>query len=293
MEWNRTFYYYSLYFSGLFSQLRFVKISCIREKTCISDKKEYTELLPIKKPKKTYWIDTNINRELVDFNFKRIVQKEKDENADNVHYFCSYLKCFYDCEKTESEIERMLETIQDIRKTVKYEYPIYCSIYGKKVREVIRTTDPFYTKKSNDILVSLYKMEYCDKPAVVKVYEYFPEYVFSKCLIEDRFENEIIFQKYAETLRTDCEFVSPKVYCFGKIDDLIENVYLFLVMEYIDGLSIKHTDFRANVCRQIYEIDLQMKTSLLSHNDMKSRNILVSENEDIVVLDYGESSTCF
>jgi tRNA A-37 threonylcarbamoyl transferase component Bud32 len=60
-------------------------------------------------------------------------------------------------------------------------------------------------------------------------------------------------------------------------------------MEYIDGISVKNIEFRPNVCKQIYKIDKNLKKNLLNHNDIKSRNIIVTENHDIVIIDYGES----
>ena len=299
--WSFVFYYYSLYFSGFFSQLQFMKISCLEKTdTKIKDRNIFNdETLHL--PKKTYQINTNINIDMVDSCFKKIVQKEKEENERKVEYFRSYLKCFYNCEKTEDEIERMLDIIQDIRKSVKYEFPIYSSIYGKKVLDVINNTRSFYTKKRKDIVVSLYKMEYCGKPAVVKIYEYYPKFIFSNYLLEYRFENEVVFQKYAQSLNSVYDFISPKIYCFGSVDyeslskiiDSVEKKYLFLIMEYIPGLSVKNMDFRPDFCKQIYEIDQKLKTRLLSHNDISPRNILVSEKDDVVLLDYGESSSCF
>jgi RIO-like serine/threonine protein kinase len=61
-------------------------------------------------------------------------------------------------------------------------------------------------------------------------------------------------------------------------------------MEFISGMTLEHIDFRPDVCKKIYEIDKNLKCHLLNHNDVKHRNIIITENEDIVLLDYGESS---
>jgi RIO-like serine/threonine protein kinase len=63
-------------------------------------------------------------------------------------------------------------------------------------------------------------------------------------------------------------------------------------MEYIDGISLKNIEFRPNVCKQIYEIDKNLKKNLLNHNDIKPRNIIITENNDVVIIDYGETSYC-
>ena len=63
-------------------------------------------------------------------------------------------------------------------------------------------------------------------------------------------------------------------------------------MEYISGMSLKHLEFTPHVCNKIYQIDIDLKTELLSHNDMNPRNIILSEKNDLVIIDYGETSYC-
>jgi RIO-like serine/threonine protein kinase len=60
-------------------------------------------------------------------------------------------------------------------------------------------------------------------------------------------------------------------------------------MDYISGLTLKNSEFRPHLCKKIYEIDQNLKKHLLNHNDLHSNNIMITEKEDIVLLDYGES----
>jgi serine/threonine protein kinase len=248
--------------------------------------------------KKSYWIDTSLNIIEIDINYKNIVKKITEKIEKNTTYYREYLKHFYNSDISEMEIERILSNIQKIDREIKLKIKKTTVSDKEKVINIIEANIYFYKKKSKDILVKLYKTTYVGKPAIIKIYNYYPDFIFSKCLIEDRFINEIIFQKYAETLNVECDFISPKIYSFGiiskipKDDDLPEIYYAFIIMEYIDGISIQNIDFKPDVCKKIYEIDTRLKTKLLTHNDMKYRNIIITKNDDIALLDYGEASYC-
>jgi len=290
-KWYTPIYYNLLYYSGFFSQLRFMKISCLHPE------RKYREETVVKKQKKIYWINTNLESNIVDIFFKEVLKKEANLMKMNVDYFRSYLKYFYDYEISKEEMERILKTIQEIRKNVKNEYAFFSSKDKNIILNLLETEDYYYKKTTKDTNVFLYKMNYLGKTTVVKLFEYFPKYVFSKYIIENQFETEVVFQKYAESLNTECDFISPKIYSFGTVSkprtlDFPETKYLFIIMEYMEGISLKHAEFRPNVCKQIYEIDQQLKKRFLSHNDMKSRNIILSEKDDLIVLDYGESTLC-
>lgn len=243
---------------------------------------------------KTYFINTNLNIYEIDENYKNIITEER-KKVNNIKHYISYLKNFYDYQISEMEIERILNKIEKIRIITKKRMKNYCLKEKEKIMIIIYSNIYFYKKKTNDKIVTLYKTIYLGQPAVVKVYKYLPEFIFSKSLIEEQFETEIVFQIYAESLNMEYNFVSPKIYSFGiineiGIDDLTEINYAFIIMEYIDGISLKNIDFRPDVCKQIYNIDENLKKNLLNHNDIKDRNIIITENNDIAILDYGESS---
>ena len=299
IKWYTDLYYQILYLSGIFSQLQFMKISCIRSDSNVKIYEEYEIKIKEKKSviKKDYWINTNLEPEVIDIFYKEILKEETNSILKNVNYFRSYLNCFYDYQISEIEMERILITIQNIRNTVKNDRAFFSSKDGYKILNIINSDNPFYSKKTKDTTVSLFKIKHMDKIAIVKMYEYFPKYIFSKCLLEHRVENEIVFQKYAETLNEDCHFISPKIYSYGTVSkpvnpDIPETKILFIIMEYIPGISLKCLDFRPDVCKQIYEIDQRLKRRMLNHNDIKSTNIMVSQKNSLVLLDYGESVNC-
>jgi tRNA A-37 threonylcarbamoyl transferase component Bud32 len=251
----------------------------------------------IKVTKKQYTINTNLDRQMIDLNFKRILRSINKYNKQNVNYFRSFLKHFYDYEISENEIKNILKKIRTIKFSVKRDFIEFSNKDGKKIHHIIQSIPYFYIKKTNDFCVFLYKTTYNHQDVIVKVYKYFPKYIFSKCLLEHRFENEVIFQSYANSLNSEIDFISPEVYSFGKIsiperEDSMETNYLFIIMEYVDGITLQHLDFRPELCKKIYEIDEKLKQNLLNHNDIKSRNIIISEKDDLVLLDYGESLHC-
>jgi serine/threonine protein kinase len=114
------------------------------------------------------------------------------------------------------------------------------------------------------------------------------------------FKDEVIFQTYANRLKKD--FISPEIYSWGRIrkyqfigDDYLYQV-LYLIMEYIPFVKLKNVAQPTNIT-EIYErvedIDKELKSRFLHHNDLHSSNILVSSKSplpDICILDFGEAS---
>jgi len=322
-SWYKKTYYTILHISGLFSQIAFMKISCIdpekksiqeesinhpteyfpnhrenvkTEKESIYLQLENPTILDHSRKRKHYTIHTNLDREIIDMNFKHILRSIKRSDKQNVNYFRSYLKHFYDYEINENEMENILKRIRSIKFAVRRDTIQFSHKDGKKIYDIIQNAIPFYTKKTSDFTVFLYKTIYDEQNAIVKVYKYYPKYVFSKYLLEHRFENEVIFQTYANSLNGEIDFVSPEIYSFGKItlpskEEELTN-YLFIIMAEMDGIILQHLDFTPDVCKKIYEIDEKLKQNLLNHNDLTSKNIMITEKDDLVLLDYGESVHC-
>jgi hypothetical protein len=247
-----------------------------------------------KKQKKNYTINTNLHKELIDMNFKRVLRNIDDANSKNVNDYISYLQHFHDHTISEQEINEILKQIQTIKHSVKNDFLYFSHHYEKEILHQIRNTQHFYIKRNQDYSVFLYKINIMNVDSILKIYKYYPQYTFSRYLLEWRFENEVIFQKYANSLNQKLDFISPKIHSFGKItiplneDDVCVN-YLFIIMDYISGLTLKNSEFRPHLCKKIYEIDQNLKKHLLNHNDLHSNNIIITEKEDIVLLDYGES----
>lgn len=256
---------------------------------------EKTNSLPSKRKKPNLTIDTNVDDKIVSYNYKKAIAKSS-EGSNNVQYFRSYLKHFYSCQKSEEEIERILETIKQIRNSVKKDFETLSSLYKIRILDLLKYEKCFYRKHNNDFIVKLYKMNHNGKPAVVKMYLFYPEYLCTKYILEDRFETEVIFSVYAKTINEKCDFVSPDIYAYGSVplvdNEGIEMKYLFIVMEFIEGISLKHSNFTPDVCTKIYEINNKLSCELLSHNDLHLRNMMIDSSNNIVLLDYGESSYC-
>ena len=193
-------------------------------------------------------------------------------------------------------MERMLIKIKYIQQSVKSDMKSFSLKNKELIKNLIYSDMYFYYKNTKDVSVFLFNTVYLGLPSVVKIYKYYTDDIFSKYFIENKFENEIILQKYAETLNADCNFISPKIYSFGSLlqikNTISEIHYLYIIMEHIPGITLQHIDFRPDVCKKIYDIDRKLKCHLLNHNDLKSRNIIITENDDVVILDYGESSHC-
>jgi thiamine kinase-like enzyme len=285
---------YSKYFS-YFPKMPFPFMNSVKIYVQNNPINEKTNSLHTKRKKPNLTIDTNIDDKIVGYNYKKAIAKSS-EGSNNVQYFRSYLKHFYSCEKSEEEIERILETIKQIRNSVKKDFETLSSLYKRRILDLLKYEKCFYKKSTSDFIVKLYKMNHNGKPAVVKMYLFYPEYLCTKYILEDRFETEVIFSIYAKKINEKCDFVSPDIYAFGSVslfeNECIEMKYLFIIMEFIEGISLKHSNFTPEVCTKIYEIKNKLSCELLSHNDLHPRNMMIDSSKNIVVLDYGESSYC-
>lgn len=283
--------YYSNFPTMIFPFINSVKIYVHNS---IVETTEFSSPL-VKKKRPNLTIDTNIDENIVNYNYKKAISRST-EMANNVYYFRSYLKNFYSCEKTEEEIERILKTIQNIRKCVKNDFEALSVLYEKRISDILKSDEYFYKKNTTDFIVKLYKIDHFGNPAVVKTYIFYPKYLWTKYILEDRFETEIIFSMYAKKINEKCDFISPTVYAYGSVPILheedIEMRCLFIIMEYMEGISLKHAEFTPEVCTKIYEIKRKLSCELLSHNDLHPGNMMIDSSNNMVVLDYGESSFC-
>jgi hypothetical protein len=238
-------------------------------------------------------IITDIDDEIVNANYK-IAISQRRKSFDDVSYFCSYLKYFYSCEKSEEEIERILQAIKSIRHSVRRDFDVFSSMCKRRIMDILKHDEYFYKKTSNARIVKLYTTTYFGKKAVIKVYLYYPDYIFSKNIIETQFENEIVFSMYAKRINNKCDFISPEIYSYGSIptydDEGLKMKCLFIIMEFMEGISLNHVEFTPEVCTKIYEIKQKLSCELLSHNDLYPRNMMFDSSDNLIVLDYGESS---
>jgi len=164
-----------------------------------------------------------------------------------------------------------------------------------------------YSSKSTrrpGVTVKLFHTFYNNREVMVKVYVYDPMCESLRESIESNFENEVLFQIYANRLQGKIDFISPELYSWGQIRrhmftrDGYKYKCLFLFMEYIHGVTLKEATYSTQNMRNIYErvqkINEDLSGQLLHHNDLHGGNIVVKNPDsplpDIVILDYGEAS---
>jgi hypothetical protein len=261
------------------------------------------------------------NLEEIDNQYSYIISIEQQKEGKDISYFRQYLFNLYNCEKTDEEIERILIKIKNIKNIVENEILFLDTSIRKLVLETIRNNQFFYERRTKDIHIKLYRIKYNGKKSVLKCYFYFPDFAFSCNMLEKRFINEVVFQNYAETISQKYNFICPTIYSYGKIVilkstiDSDDNIYadnktkikcMFILMEDMEGLSLKFGEFTPETCTNIYELDRNLKSELLSHNDLYKRNIIQIEQEwynisnayenknknKMIILDYGEATLC-
>ena len=152
------------------------------------------------------------------------------------------------------------------------------------------------------VIVKLFSTIYNYKTCVVKTYMYDGQSQELKWSLEQNIKHEILFQNYAKTLNKTLHFISPELYAWGQIrgykpfDDSRRFSVMYLIMEYIPFVKLKNVAQPTNIT-EIYErvedIDKELKSRFLHHNDLHSSNILVSSRSplpDICIIDFGEAS---
>ena len=157
--------------------------------------------------------------------------------------------------------------------------------------------------KRPGVIVKLFRAFYDEREVMVKVYIYDPLCESLRTSVEFNFENEVLFQKYANELQEKVDFISPELYSWGEMNyRFFSNGYrykcLYLIMEYIPYLTLKEATYSAENMRNIYEkvsmINKNLSRYLLHHNDLHGGNIAVKNPEspcpEIILLDYGEAA---
>ena len=307
-----------LYFCGFLSNLQYLKIPNISlfelkefddnisqvSTESLSESLSYSSVSVNPRYKRYLTVNVVLNNSEIESNYKRLVSIQQQKQNTNIEYFRKYLFHLYGCEKSETEIERILLKINFIRKSVLRTLKTVDPSLQKMVYNIIFADNPFYKRITGDLTVKLFRLKYYNRPSILKCYFFYPDFAYYTSMMETRFENEIIFQEYAMELSEKLNFITPKIYDYGscliksrEFPEYNRVKCMFLIMEDIDGILIKNTDFKPSTCTDIYKLERELQCELLSHNDFMPRNIMRRFNEktnadEYVILDYGEATLC-
>lgn len=263
--------------------------------------------------KKNLQIEVNISEEEYLSVYKKAMRDCPNMNKKNTAYYHHYLKNILGYKYETSNIDYILRKIKQ-----EFEYVDF-AVSTTKPREIELVTnllhqDNYFAKntKRAGLTVKMFTTKYDNNEAIVKIYMYDPACKMLSYSIEANFQNEVVFQNYAKQMNKPLDFISPEIYSIGKIrnykpdvdiigiigTDAPECRCLFIIMEYIPGITLKHAVYSSENMKDIYErvdeINGKMKSVLLHHNDLHSSNILLCDNDtnspDICIIDFGEAS---
>ena len=247
----------------------------------------------------------------------RIAKEEASKNE--FEYYKAYLRQMIPTH--EDYYDEIVSNLSDLRHRVedRLVYPKYREIL--LVERLLRQNN--YVCKNTrrpGLIVKMFHTHYYGQDVFVKVYLYDPNCESYRSSFTENFKNEVIFQSYAKQLNEYIDFISPGVYSWGRIrkyvfdDEEYPFECLFMIMEYIPFVTLKEAVYSTEHMRNIYErveqIDTELSWHLIHHNDLHSRNIMVSDKSpssvgdksphtngnnksphpEIVILDFGEAS---
>ena len=307
------FYYYIFKYTGLLH---------LFELNHNNPKKKYyhskiadTDLSIPEKKQNTYKKPMQINVDIPEEEhmplYKKALRECGQDNRNPTNYYNAYLKHIVGYDYDSLNI-----TDQIIRK-IRNEYEFIdfaLSTTKQKNKDIViqlLNENNYFSKntKRSGVTVKMFKTEYNNKEAIVKAYVYDPKSKSVSYSIETGFNDEVAFQNYAKKMNCTHDFISPEIYSIGKIrvykypSDDYEYRCLFIIMEYIPGITLKNVVYSPDTMKDIYErvdeIDHKMKSSLLNHNDLHSSNIIIRDREgnsnksplpEICIVDFGEAS---
>jgi hypothetical protein len=257
----------------------------------------------IKNPK-GLTVDVGFHEDDITQRFKASVDRSRKVcNSKKWDYYKIYLRNLYG--NSEFTMDRALDIIDRIKGRVEERLSNTSTAESLFVADLLKENN--YSSKSTrrpGVTVKLFHTFYNDRQVMVKVYVYDPMCESLRTSVESNFENEVLFQIYANRLQDKLDFISPELYSWGQIRrhmftrDGYKYKCVFLIMEYIHGLTLKEATYSTQNMRNIYEkvrkINEDLSGHLLHHNDFHGGNIMVRNPDsplpDIILLDYGEAS---
>jgi len=250
-------------------------------------------------------VDVNMSDKDVDYYFNHAVfLAKKDIENKRWDYYKIYLKHIYK--------DRQVNVVNIMNKLDRLREMVECRISDTDSTEEFFVRNLLYrneyvskTTKRPGVTVKLFHTYRDYRDVMVKVYIFDPNCPSLKSSIEANFENEATFQLYANQLYKKLDFISPELYSWGQIRKIAfdDNGYhykcLFLIMEYIEGLTLREATYSTQNMEYIYDkvikINKSLSGELLHHNDLHGGNIIVRQTEksplpEVIVLDFGEAS---
>ena len=257
-------------------------------------------------------VEVNIPYRDIDDQYNNAIKAAKKEEMENeFNYYKTYLRQIIPGE--EHRYDDILSNFKALRNKVKYRMDNSYTDEVNMIDRLVRRND--YISKNTrrpGLVVKMFHTWYYGQDAFVKVYLYDSNCQSYRLSIRENFMNEVIFQSYAKKLNAQLDFISPEVYSWGKIRRFVlgDSKYpyecLFIIMEYIPFVTLKEAVYTTEHMRHIYErveqIDTELSSHLLHHNDLHGGNIMVSPTSspypvgdkspypEIVILDFGEAS---
>jgi hypothetical protein len=114
---------------------------------------------------------------------------------------------------------------------------------------------------------------------------------------------EIIWQKYAYSISQTCKMKVPKIQKYGHAENKYDNeqfneqfpypCFFLIQMKWIDMPTLKNSKPKKDcesLATRVNNIQTCMETNGLHHNDYHHENILLGENGEIGVIDFGRSN---
>lgn len=254
-------------------------------------------------------IDVDIDTNEVKENFRKALKAVQHEYSKNRYdYYDIYIQHLLGLRPTTS-MSAIMERLDDYRKKIQYKLFVTCSMEQHTVRTLLRK-NKYMSKKISPLgaTVKLFRTMYKTYDAIVKTYVYDPNCLSLKYNVTQSFEDEVVFQCYANNISRRLDFICPELYSWGKIsnfqfeDDGYEYCCLFIIMKYIPGLTLAQSTYNQETMKNIYEKVENANRAMISegiyHNDLHRNNIIISDNSpsdnsplpEIVILDFGEAS---
>ena len=258
---------------------------------------------PTKNPKDLK-VDIHYDDGEVDKMFKKAIFKSRQESAAKKwDYYKIYLRNLYGT--SDFSMDRALDNLDRLKERVEARLLYTNTAESIFIRDLLDKNE--YSSKSTrrpGVVAKLFHSCYNDKEVMVKVYLYDPMCESLRTSVEANFQNEVLFQIYANRLHGKLDFISPELYSWGQVmrHMLIRDGYkykcLYLIMEYIPYLTLKEATYSTQHMKNIYErvkrLNEDLSGHLLHHNDLNGGNIAVRNPEsplpDIILMDYGEAS---